>query len=319
MSDKDFKKALELNDAGLLAKIPKSDLHVHAELGSRIGTLEQWCGKKITRPPGKMRTFFDFEDYLERAFDECLKQKGFFEHTKKESFLQAKNDGVKVLQMSIDSRFYKVTDLNGANIAEISKRVHRETAPELFFVPQLGLDRKHKLKQLLYEAELLLETGYFKSIDLYGDELYGDIKTFIPLYRKVKKNGMTLTAHAGEYGSAESVRTAVELLELDQVQHGIAAAESEEVMRWLADNKIILNVCPTSNVMLCRAESIEKHPIKKLYEHGVCVTINTDDMMVFNQSVSEEYLNLFNAGVLDAAALDEIRMNGLSAFEKSVN
>ena len=81
----------------------------------------------------------------------------------------------------------------------------------------------------------------------------------------------------------------------------------------------MLNVCPTSNVMLCRAESIEKHPIKKLYEHGVKVTINTDDMMVFNQSASEEYLNLYNAGVLDAAALDVIRMNGLSAFEKSVN
>jgi adenosine deaminase len=314
MTDKDFIKALESNDVDLMAKIPKSDLHNHSELGSRIDFLEQWCGKKIIRPPKKMQTFFDFEEYLDKTFDEFLKREGFFEHTKTATFQQAKDDGVKVLQISIDTRFYKVTDSDGRGITEIVKEVHRQVASEISFMPQLGLDRKHNLKQLLYEAELLLETGYFRSIDLYGDELFGDIENFIPLYRKAKNKGMVLTAHAGEYGCAESVRRAVELLELDQVQHGIAASDSEDVMKWLADNKIILNVCPTSNVMLCRVESIEKHPIRKLFDNGVKVTVNTDDLMVFNQSVSDEYFNLYHAGVLGAEALDEIRQNGLNAF-----
>jgi adenosine deaminase len=314
MADNDFIKALESNDSRLMAAIPKSDLHNHAELGSRIEVLEQWCGKKIPRAPRNMPAFFDFEEYLEKAFDEILKLSGFFENNKKATFQQAKNDGISVLQISIDSRFYRITDASGAGITEIVKKAHQQVAPEILFIPQLGLDRKHTLKQLLFEAEILLETGYFQSVDLYGDELHGDVENFIPFYRKAKSKGLVLTAHAGEYGSAESVRRAVELLELDQVQHGIAAADSEEVMRWLADNNIILNVCPTSNVMLCRAESIAKHPIRKLFDHGIKVTVNTDDLMVFNQSVSEEYFNLYKAKVFNGEELNKIRGNGVTAF-----
>jgi len=314
MTDNDFYKALESDDLNLMATVPKSDLHNHAELGSRIEVLEEWCGKKIPRAPRNMPAFLDFEEYLETAFDEILTLSGFFENNKKATFLQAKNDGIRVLQISIDSRFYKITGASGEGITEMVKNAHQQSAPEILFVPQLGLDRKHELKQLLYEAETLLETGYFQSIDLYGDELFGDVKDFIPLYRKAKSQGLVLTAHAGEYGTAESVRKAVELLELDQVQHGIAASGSAEVMKWLADNNILLNVCPTSNVMLCRAESIEKHPIRELFDHGIKVTVNTDDLMVFNQSVSEEFFNLYRAKVFSGEELNQIRKNGLNAF-----
>ncbi|HOY30496.1 MAG TPA: hypothetical protein PKW80_01330 [Bacteroidales bacterium] len=315
MTKTDLKDALEKNDVELLAGIPKSDLHNHSVLGSRMGMLEKWCGKNFIRPCQKMTSFQDFEKFLDKAFEEVLLQEGFFGYVQKAAFIQAKNDGVSVLQMSIDSRFYRVVDSEGAGITGIVQKAYKETAPEIVFVPQLGLDRKHKLKQLLYEAELLLETGYFKSIDLYGDELFGDIKNFVSLYRKAKGKGLVLTAHAGEYGTAESVRTAVELLGLEQVQHGIAAAQSVEVMKWLADNKIILNICPTSNVMLCRAESIAKHPVRTLFDHGVKVTINTDDLMVFNQSVSDEYLSLYRAKVFNDDELNEIRMNGLRVFD----
>ena len=122
---------------------------------------------------------------------------------------------------------------------------------------------------------------------------------------------MIICAHAGEYGTAESVREAIELLELQQVQHGIGAAMSTEIMKWIAENNILLNVCPTSNVALGRAESIRKHPIRKLFDHGVKVTINTDDLLVFGQSVSEEYLNLYREGVFSADELEQIRQNGL--------
>ena len=64
--------------------------------------------------------------------------------------------------------------------------------------------------------------------------------------------------------------------------------------------------------MLGRVESLAVHPIRKLYDAGVRVTINTDDILVFGQSVSEEYLNLYRAGVFTAAELDQIRQNGLS-------
>jgi adenosine deaminase len=95
------------------------------------------------------------------------------------------------------------------------------------------------------------------------------------------------------------------------VQHGIAAADSPTVMRFLADNGIRLNVCPTSNVVLGRARDLRSNPIRKLYDAGVRVTINTDDVLVFGQGVSEEFLALYQAGLFNAAELDEIRLEGL--------
>lgn len=120
-----------------------------------------------------------------------------------------------------------------------------------------------------------------------------------------------MKAHVGEFGTAEVIKEAVEELELDQVQHGIAAVNSKSVMRWLCDNKIQLNVCPTSNIMLSRVEDYNVHPIRKLYDNGIKVTINTDDMIIFDQSVSQEFFNLYNAGLFNANELNEIRENGL--------
>jgi adenosine deaminase len=65
-------------------------------------------------------------------------------------------------------------------------------------------------------------------------------------------------------------------------------------------------------VLLGRVESLAEHPIRKLYDAGVRVTVNTDDVLVFGHSVSDEFLNLYRAGLFSAAELDEIRQNGLS-------
>jgi adenosine deaminase len=123
---------------------------------------------------------------------------------------------------------------------------------------------------------------------------------------------LTRKAHVGEFGSAEDVLEACEVLELQEVHHGIAAVQSIPVMSWLARNKIQLNIWPTSNIMLGRVEGYREHPIRILYEHGIPVTINTDDLLIFNQSVSQEYMNLFQAGLMTAEELDEIRLTGLS-------
>jgi len=116
----------------------------------------------------------------------------------------------------------------------------------------------------------------------------------------------------GEWGGARQMTFGARELELDEVQHGIAAAGSSAVMRMLADNHIRLNVCPTSNVMLGRVDRLETHPIRKLYDAGVKVTVNTDDVLVFGKGVSEEFLGLHQAKVFNADELDAIRRVGLS-------
>ena len=117
--------------------------------------------------------------------------------------------------------------------------------------------------------------------------------------------------HVGETGTAEEIEEAIDTLGLDEIHHGINAVHSPKVMKLLADRKITLNVCPTSNIKLGYAKSYAEHPIKILVENGVPVTINTDDLLIFDSSIDEEYQHLYDAGTLTAEHLDEIRCWGI--------
>lgn len=123
---------------------------------------------------------------------------------------------------------------------------------------------------------------------------------------------MVLKAHLGEFGGPDELMRYAEELELDEIQHGVAAARSPQIMRWLAKHEIKLNVCPTSNIMLGVCDSYATHPIRILYEYGIPVTINTDDLLIFNSSLSEEYLHLFNSGLMKTEELYEICQTGLN-------
>jgi adenosine deaminase len=195
-------------------------------------------------------------------------------------------------------------------------RIHQSVAPEIEWLPQLGISRHCPVQAIERWLAPFLDLETYRTIDLSGDEHAQPIDLFKPIYRRAKKKGLRLKAHVGEWGSADDVWRAVEELELDEVQHGIAAASSPKVMRFLADAKIRLNICPTSNLMLGRVKNLETHPIRRLYDEGVVVTINTDDALVFGCSVSEEFQALHHAGVFNAVELDEIRLNGLRGEEQ---
>ena len=189
---------------------------------------------------------------------------------------------------------------------------HAAGGPQVEWIPQMSFSRHCPIRALDFWMTSMLELGTFRSLDLSGDELVQPIEVFAPLYRRAKAAGLKLKAHVGEFGTADDVWRAVELLELDEVQHGIAAAQSPQVMRALADAGVRLHICPTSNLKLGRVGRMEDHPIRALVDAGVRVTVNTDDVLIFGSSLSEEYLALFQAGVLTAAELDAIRLEGLS-------
>jgi adenosine deaminase len=188
-----------------------------------------------------------------------------------------------------------------------SRRRGPPSPPEIEWVPQLGFSRPCKPSWPWRWLAPFLEAGGWRALDLSGDEMAQPIETFQPLYRACKDRGMRLKAHVGEWGSADDVWRAVEVLELDEVRHGIAAAASPAVMRFLADHAITLNVCPTSNLLLGRVTRLEDHPIRALFDAGVRVTINSDDALVFGVGVSEEFLALRRAGVFTAPELDQMR------------
>lgn len=188
---------------------------------------------------------------------------------------------------------------------------HAAGAPGIEWIPQLGMSRHCRVLDLERWLEPFLELGVFRTLDLSGDEFAQRIEVFVPLYQRAKAAGLRLKAHVGEWGTADDVWQAVELLELDEVQHGIAAAGSPTVMRFLARAGVRLNVCPTSNTMLGRVARMEEHPIRRLFDAGVRVTVGSDDPLIFGTSLPGEFLALFNAGVMTAAELDAVRLEAL--------
>lgn len=304
----DFKKVLELQNLEHLKRIPKTDLHNHSLFGTRLKTYARWAQREIEPPPVCMDGLEGMSVYIRNGlYPYGLRTKQGVEFAFESAIQQAISDGVTYLEMSIDFTYIDYYPDGAVGMAAFVSAIQKKYETEILLLPEIGMSRERDLDILNRQMLACIETGVFRSLDLYGLELAREADVFINIYRCAKQHGMKLKAHAGEFGTAESVRHTVEILELNEVQHGIAAAASPEVMRWLRDNEVRLNVCPTSNVRLGIVRTLREHPIRILYDHGVSVTINTDDLMIFDQSVSEEYANLFRAGVFTTAELDDIR------------
>jgi len=227
------------------------------------------------------------------------------------TFVQARKDGVTRLEVGEDAWGITLHGNSPEAVWRFLVEAHQAGGPDIDWIPQLGVSRHCTAAAINRWATPLLELGLFKTFDLSGDEGAQPIEVFKPIYRKAKAAGLRLKAHVGEWGTADDVWRAVDLLELDEVQHGIAASASPQVMRALADAGVRLNICPTSNVKLGRVPSLREHPIRVLFDAGVTVTINTDDPLIFGCTLSGEFLALYRAGVMTAQELDVIRLAAL--------
>jgi Adenosine deaminase len=307
-----FQGALARGDLDALRRIPKSDLHNHFFLGGNRALVSEWAGRDIAPLDRKLASMAEMHEWVQsrfgRLFAGAQGRLKAFEAT----LVQAKLDGVTRLDTGETVWAITLNNDSATALTDALKGVHARVAPDVEWIAQLDVARQVGVPIQIRRLVPFLDLGFYRTLDMSGDELAQPIENFKPLYRMAKNAGLRLKAHAGEWGDADSVQRAVEELELDEVQHGIAAAESQAVMRFLADHRIRLNICPTSNVMLGRVETLAAHPIRRLYDAGVRVTVNTDDILMFGQSVSDEFLNLYRAGLFNAAELDQIRLNGLS-------
>lgn len=309
--NRSFIEALRHNALDELQRIPKSDLHSHAGRGGSIAYIEAWSGAEIDPPNRPFDSLRDMQAWFESNIKiHCRGIQGYLKRIEA-SFVQAQTDRIKVLALGFG--LDEIAALGGmGTFTGIMDDLQGRFAPDTLFFPELSLGRESRIEDLLARIEEIFAYRWFTSIDICNDELAQPIRNFKPVYRLAKAAGLKLKAHVGEFGTPDDVREAVEELELDEVHHGIAAARSVSVMNWLADHRIRLNVCPTSNVMLRVADSYASHPLRKLYDNGVPVTINTDDLLIFNQSVSQEFLNLYRSGLMTAEELDGIRETGLN-------
>ncbi len=283
----------------------KKDAHNHLNLGMRYDKYVPWAGFSIPNFPRKLTGLDEMHEILEKYTRPRSASAKDVEDLITMAVETAIEDGVTILEGSADIGFVH----HYGSIDKFIEAVHAiqlKFKDKIDFRPELGMGKTFDFASIEKWAPACIESGVFKSIDLYGPEVLDGLEKFKPLFKLAEKNGLKTKAHAGEFSDAKSVKDAVEYFDLQEIQHGIGAAQDKSVMKFLADRKTRLNVCPQSNVMLSAVKSLEAHPIKVLYDAGCNVTIATDDVLFFDKTVSEQCVDLINIGMFSEAEIIDI-------------
>lgn len=139
-----------------------------------------------------------------------------------------------------------------------------------------------------------------------GNEAMGRQGDFAYAFDMAREAGLRLTTHAGEFGGPDSVWQAINDLRVERIGHGVRAIEDPRLVKELAARQITLEVCPGSNVVLGLYKDFANHPIQKLRDAGVPVTVSTDDPPFFNTTMAREYNALAQAHGWDTEEFKEI-------------
>ncbi|PYV82361.1 MAG: adenosine deaminase [Acidobacteria bacterium] len=152
------------------------------------------------------------------------------------------------------------------------------------------------------------------GIGIGGSEHKFPPEPFSEVYEEARRFGFRTSAHAGEVAGAESIWGAIRSLRVDRIGHGTRAEEDESLLEYLAKHRIPLETCPLSNLRTAVIKSLDEHPVRRYFERGIVITVNTDDPKMFGNSLAEEFLLLeerFNF------SRDEIRALILQGVEAS--
>ena len=137
--------------------------------------------------------------------------------------------------------------------------------------------------------------GWIVGFGLAGDEKMFSPKNFRWSFDAAREAGLRLTCHAGEWGGPQSVRDAIRDLQVERIGHGVRAIEDLALVDEIAEQGIVLEVCPGSNIALGLYKGWRQHPVHALRERGVKVTVSTDDPPFFHTTMANEYTRLAEA------------------------
>lgn len=215
---------------------------------------------------------------------------------------QAVKDGVSRFEASFNvGRDPDVSEEKFEKVLCGIMQVHAQTAPELELRIDLGFERPISpenqllcLKKYLRFAEKSPQWAkLLYGIDLYDVEDAAEPEAFREIFETARNAGLRRKVHVGEFGTPEEIRHTVEVLEPDEIQHGIHAAGSPDVLKFLADRGTILNLAPASNRILGAMDLSQKpHPIRKIFDAGVRFTLSSDDFLLFGASISDQFKEL---------------------------
>jgi adenosine deaminase len=178
----------------------------------------------------------------------------------------------------------------------------------------MGNHQQWKRKKL-YEQILKAAIGYKNKcvvgFDLSGVETGYPPKIFNGFFKKVHEMGFRSSIHCGETTGPENIWESLNNICPHRISHGLSAVQDKSLLEYLRENEISVEICPTSNLLTKRIESIKLHPIRQLYDNGIKVTINTDNPEICNTTLSKEIHLLIKNNIFSLSEIKNLLNNSL--------
>ncbi len=312
-------------------RVPKVELHLHLEGAvphAALWELIRKYGGDATVPDlaalERRFTYRDFPHFIET----WVWKNGFLRDYEDFTLIaEAVARDLAGQNIRYAEAFYSPSDFfrHGLETQKLTEAIRaglsRVPQTEIALVADLCRDRGPETA-----ATQLAELGETKGLGVIGVTIGGSEQDYPPepfagVYEEARSRGFHTSAHAGEAAGPESIWGAIRSLGVERIGHGTRATEDERLLDYLAENRIPLEVCPLSNVRTNVVTSIELHPVRRFFERGIVVTINTDDPRMFGNSLAEEYHLLeqrlgFTRGETQALILQGIHASWLPENKK---
>ena len=301
-----------------LKALPKVELHVHIEGAAPPAFIRGLAREKnmdisgIFRPDGgyEFRNFWQFLDVYEAATS-TLQTPEDYRRLTLAVLEESAAQGVIYTEMFLSPDFCGGRDVPAWREYLHAIREAAEQAEQSHGIVLRGVVTaiRHFGPDKAREAALCAaETAgdWLVGFGLAGDEKRGRPGDFAYAFDMAREARLRLTAHAGEWGGAQSVREALRDLRVERIGHGVRAIEDPALVDEIAATGVVLEVCPGSNVALGVFPGWDAHPVAWLRERGVKVTLSTDDPPFFHTTLSAEYDRLAHTFGWDEGVFAEL-------------
>jgi adenosine deaminase len=309
----------------LLRRSPKAELHIHIEgslepelifaLAQRNGMKIPYASVEELRSAYAFTNLQSFLDIYYAGASVLLKEQDFYDMTRA-YLLKAAQDNVLHTELFFDPQTHTArgvsmeTVINGLHRACVDAEAELGISASLIlcFLRHLSEeDAFETLEQALPYRDKLIGVG------LDSGELGNPPEKFARVFARCRALGFHLVAHAGEEGPPAYVWTALDLLKVERVDHGVQSSKDAALMQRLAADRIPLTVCPLSNLKLCVFPDLASHNLRQLLDAGLVATVNSDDPAYFGGYMNDNFTQTFAAVGLDARHAYTLARNSFEA------
>ncbi|KAJ3325922.1 hypothetical protein HDV06_002307 [Boothiomyces sp. JEL0866] len=315
-----------------IEKIPKVELHNHMEGSIRLETLKEIAMQLKVKELANAHGIEPFKQFfcLDKPTDSLttfltkfgniqavLVNYDIVERIAYEVCEDAHLQGVVLLELRYSPHYISLghsdMTLDGIHLA-VMKGVNRARAQFGIVVGLIGiLDRNSTLEEAQTVSDFFIQYKCdFVAVDLANDEKF-DALQFKHVFQTAKEHGLGVTIHAGEAGTSENVREAIEELGATRIGHGVMILQDDQVVELAKSNNVLLEVCPISNWYCGVVPDYQSHPIRKLLDRGLKVSINSDDAGIFHTSLVQDYQMLIQHFNVTEREFLEMNLNALHA------